>query len=399
MLSDSKIIHLPTFLVAVLMLSSIGLVTTDVYLPSLPFIQADFLTTPYLVQLTLSFYLISFSLSQLIYGPISDRVGRRKTVLFGLVISLVGTLVCEFSSTITILILGRFLQGLGLGAGAALSRSIRRDVHSGDDLARFGSFVIIGTSIMFAIAPALGGYIQQYVGWRGNFFFMSVYILFNILFILFFLPETIVKFNSSATKVKNVLNNYFFLVKSPVFMGYSLCSSLAFAGLTAYLTVSPFIFEKVMGLMPIEYGRLGLIIAGGLGIGGYFNKLAIKPLGRKKMLTIGTISIFLSGALMLLLGLMHLLNLWAIMLPMFIYTFGAGITFTNSFAGAFHPFAKIAGFTGALFGCLQILGGFVSSIVLAQFQQNNQILLSVLLTVVGISAYFFQKLASWFSSR
>ncbi|HEY5259397.1 MAG TPA: hypothetical protein VIJ46_02035, partial [Rhabdochlamydiaceae bacterium] len=124
-----------------------------------------------------------------------------------------------------------------------------------------------------------------------------------------------------------------------------------------------------------------------------FNKLSIGSRGSHQMLVLGIAVMFFSGLLMLLLALLNSIHVLAIMIPMLMYSFGAGITFTNSFAGAFHPFAKIAGFAGALFGCVQIFGGAVGSGLMSLISGRNQIPLSIILIAIGISAYLFQKIA------
>ncbi|MBS0629704.1 MAG: multidrug effflux MFS transporter [Verrucomicrobia bacterium] len=382
----------------VLILSSIGLVATDVYLPSLPFIEVDLSTTEILSQLSLTFYLVSFSLSQLFYGPLSDKIGRRKVAFGGLTLSLFGTLLCIFAPSIYLLILGRLIQGFGLGAGSTLARAIRRDVHSGNDLSHFGSYIIFGTSILFAIAPAIGGYIQHYIGWRFNFLFLLVFTLFGLISVWFWLPETNKNLNPLALKFKFMVHHYFVLLKSPVFMGYSLCSGLAFGGFTAYMTSTPFLFQNIIGLGSIGYGKLGLFIAIGLGAGGIFNKMFVRSLGRDRMLIIGITVMFFSGIVMLISGLFLSLHVLGVMIPMLTYAFGGGITFTNSFAGALDPFARTAGFAGALFGCIQILGGAFGSMSTVLLNEKNQIPLSIILIIIGIITFIAQKIAFFYSA-
>ncbi len=398
MISEHKLLNLRTFFLAVFFLSSIGLIATDIYLPSLPIIERDLLTIPDVAKLTLTLYLITFSLSQLFYGPLSDRIGRRKTAFLGLLISLFGSFICTISFDISTLILGRMIQGLGLGAGSTLARAIRRDVHSGNDLAHFGSFIIIGTSITFALAPTIGGYIQHFIGWRYNFLLIMLYTLIGMVGIAFWLPETNKELNPLATKIKSMVHHYVVLLKSPIFMGYSLCSSLGFGGLTAYLTSSPFIFENILGLTPVGYGRLAIILALGLGLGGFYNQRMVKTKGRHKMLVIGVIAMALAALLMFSLAL-YFMNIFVIMFPMLLYSFGAGITFTNAFAGAFHHFGRIAGFVGALYGCIQIFGGALASGTMAFISFNTQMPLCILLVVIGVATYFLQKWAYKFSLK
>lgn len=375
------------------MFATLGLVATDIYLPSFPFIQSTFSTSKSLVQLSLSLYLFSLSLSQIVYGPISDRYGRRNVALISLAIGLAGTVLCLFAPNIFTLIAGRFFQGLGFGAGATLGRAILRDVYSGNELAHFGSLIAIGTSIRMALAPILGGYIQLYLGWRYNFLFICIYTAIAFVAIWRKLPETHKELNVLAMRFKTFTENYLHLLTSPVFMGYSCCAGLGFAGLSAYFASSPYLFEKIIGLSAVTYGWMALFLALGLSVGGYCNKRLIPHLGKNRLLALGTALLFLSGVLMWILALFGWINLSVILVPMFFYTFGLAMTFANSFAGAFHPFGKIAGFAGALYSTLQILGGALATGIIAATNEKNQIPLAIVCTIVGALAFFSQRMA------
>lgn len=385
------------FIFAILILGSIGFVATDLYLPSLPSIMVGFSTTKGLVQLTLSFYLFSFAASQLFYGPFSEKVGRKRVVLYGLLLTMVGSIVCIFSPNIGILIVGRCIEGIGVGAGASVMRAILRDVYVGDELARKGSYIAVGVGIFMAIAPIIGGYIEDFFGWRFNFVFMVLYVFFGMLIVSIFLPETNRKLNPHAIKVKNMLNKYFFLIKSPIFMGYTGCGCLTFSGLAAYLAISPFLFQNVIGMTSVEYGWLAIFIAAGLASGGFMNNLMVRRFGRHKLLKFATLLQVLAGIAMLALGIFRVLNIWSIMIPMLVYMFAAGFVLTNAFAGAFHFFPKIAGFAGALYGGLQVLGGTIATIIMAASHAKNQIPLAVMLLCIGIFSYFLQKLGHQFT--
>jgi len=191
------------FILVILMLGSIGFVATDLYLPSLSSIVKDFSTTKAYVQLTLSFYLLFFGVSQFFYGPLSDKVGRKKIVLYGLSLTIVGSIVCVFSPNVGVLIVGRSIEGFGVGAGATMMRAILRDLYVGDELAKKGSYIATGTGVFMAGAPIIGGYIQDFFGWRFNFVFIVLYTLMGILIVSKFLPETIKELNPHAIKAKN----------------------------------------------------------------------------------------------------------------------------------------------------------------------------------------------------
>lgn len=377
----------------VLALSTMGYVAIDIYLPSLPSIERELATRGDLVQLTLTVYLLAFGLSHLIYGPLSDRYGRRIVVLTGLIASFIGTLLAIFAWGIYPLLIARALQGLFIGAAAAIARAVLRDTYEGDELARVGSFIPVGNASILALAPALGGYIQETIGWRGNFGFILLYSLVTLLMAIFWLPETNRHRNRRALYPKVLLHNYWKLLSSPIFMGYSLAAACGLGGLLAYFAVSPFLFERILGLTPSEYGWLALIIGAGVILGGYINSIAIPIIGRHKMLVIAVTFLALSGVLMLIPGLFGIFSIPSVMLPMFLYTFGMSGTFANTFAGAMQPFLKLAGSAGALYGCIQTLGGVAATLITAFLPDQSQVPLAIILLVVGILSYILQRIA------
>lgn len=381
------------FFLIVLLIAIIGPIATDLYLPSLPFIMKEFGATQNEVQLTLTSYLLSFALSQSYYGPLSEKIGRKKTILYGLILMLIGSIFCIFSKDIFSLTIGRFIEGMGVGSSAAVFRAILRDAYSGNDLSQRGSYISIGISFCIAAAPTLGGYIQSILGWRFNFIFIAIYTVLVFLFVLIFFQETNLLFNPKATRPKELIAKYRVLLKSPIFIGYVGCAMMSFAGIGAYLATSPFLFQVILNLSPIAYGWLAIFIAIGLFIGGVFNALFIKKLGKEKMLQLGVFLQTLSGIVMLLPALFGQISIFLIMIPMLLYMIGTAFVFANAFAGAFHFFAKVAGFAGALYGTFQTLGGTLSAGIMSSIYISDQIPLALSLTVVGALGFFLQKLA------
>lgn len=382
----------------ILFISTVGIIATDIYLPSFPMIKTEFAVSNNVVQWSFSLYLFTYSLSQLFYGPASEKYGRRKIALFGCVFSLVATAVCVVAPNVLVLILGRMLQGIAFGSGPVLSRAIVRDVFKGNVLAQIASFLSVATAFMMAVAPILGGYIQHYLGWRFNFGFILLYTFVGTIILWFLLPETLIKPDHSITQIKKSMEQFFILLRSPIFMAYALLSGLSFAGLTVYLSASPFLFQQVLAFTPVEYGWLALVIAAGLALGGLINSLFVKKVGRDRMLVYAVLVLVLGGVSMLLLSI-RFLNAFVIMIPMFIYMCGTGISLGNAYAGAFHYFPKIAGFAAALFGTLQILMSAIGTSIMAVIHERNQIPLGIFLIIIGICCFFLQWLGHHFSKK
>ncbi|MCI5052035.1 MAG: multidrug effflux MFS transporter [Simkaniaceae bacterium] len=380
-----------TFYLAILFVATIGLIVTDLYLPSMPAIARDFDVPSNLVQYTLSFYLLTYSISQLFYGPASERFGRKPLIFFGIVTSLIGSGLCLFSWSITPLIVGRILQGLSLGTQAGIVRAIMRDSFQGDELAKTASFVAVGAACAMAIAPTVGGFIQLTMGWRFNFLVIFLYSILGVIAIWRWLPETLQEKNLQALRVSHIFKNYITLLKSPIYMAYTLCGCLSFAGILAFFTVSPFLFQKTLGLSAAEYGLLPILLALGLAIGGVINSIFVRKFGRHHLLVCGVVMLFLGGLSMLVLSI-WMLNTWAIMLPMFLYTVGVGTCVGSCNAGALHGFAAIAGFAGSLYGMVQIFGSSLLSFLAANLDQTTALPLACILTATGITTFLLQKI-------
>jgi len=374
----------------ILMVATLGQLTADFYLPSLPNIAQDLTTSSGSVQLTLAAYMLGFSLSQLVYGPLSDRIGRKPPILLGIGLSLFGALICMSSVSINMLIAGRFFQGIGLGACNSVGRSLSRDFLSGNELARVGSYMGIVSAFMLALAPTLGGYVQHYLSWRTGFAILSCYTLIIWLALWYFLPETHHRRNPLATRFPVIIKNYFTLLTHKTFLGYSVCSSMAYAGLAAYLTATPFLMRNILHLTAIEFGWLSLCTAGALCTSAFINGRLVMRFGYANMLRVGVIIMLTGSVLLFVFNTLGTISVFNVMLPITIFALGTGFSFQNAFAGAFQSFPHIAGSAGALYGFIQILGGSLSSTLVAHLHESNALPLAVVLFSFG-----FLSLLSW----
>ncbi len=378
-------VKLTPFIFGILVLmGSLGQFAADIYAPSLPAISKAFAVSSAEVQITMSVFMLAFAISQLFYGPWSDKVGRRKPVLNGILLALVGSIACLLAPNIYVLMAGRFLQGLGAGVTLCLGRVILRDIMSGTQLAKFGSFFNIIFSTVVAIAPMLGGYLQDYFDWRASFIFLLLYGICLFIIIWRAFPETHFNLNPLATKVSEMTKNYLILLKCRTFIGYVISSSCAYSGLVCYMTVASFLLQRVVGLTASQFGWLSFVTAAAVSSTAFINSRLVAKKGINYMVNLGNLLMLLSGITMLTLALFGLINVWVIMIPMVFFSMGCGCTFANAFAGAFHPFPHMAGSAGALYGCLQILGTSLAIGIIALAHTSNQLPLAIMLFSLGL---------------
>ena len=369
------------FLVVVLIGCLAG-VSSDIYIPSLPAIAGDLKTSIDEVQWTIAIFMLGLSISQLVYGPISDAIGRRLPLIIAMLIMILGSFICFYAINIKILIFGRFIQGLGAGAGASLWRAIFRDSFDGADLPKYGGYLSIIIPFVVPTSAIIGGYLQTYFGWRSSFLFLILYSLVTIFIVLFRFKET------SAHHHKDRLSRKFFveafgqLLSSSVFMGYTICTFLSYGAFFAWFTVSPVLLIKVVGISQIEFGWITSIGGGGTMIlAGLFNGKMVAKFGSHFMLRTGWALMFLAGSLMMILKFIYGINVVVIVIPMILFYFGSTLIWPSVFAGAFAPFGKIAGYAASLYSFMQLGGGAVISALASYLPDNDQIPLAFIFIV------------------
>lgn len=387
-----KINHSIGLLFIILLVSSLGQVTSDLYLPSLPSMAKSLSVDINWIQFTIAIYMAGFCISQLVYGPWSDAIGRRTPLLIGLSINFIGSLICWLSPNIYLLFLGRFIQGLGVGAGYSLARPMLRDLFEKETLAVYNSYLAISTVVILTTAPILGGYIQQYAGWRYNFLFLSIYGFLILYFFYLKTPETSKFHHQDNFKIKVIIMNTKILLKNPIFLRFSLCPLLTYAGILAWITEAPIVLQEIVGLTPVQFGWLYIFSGIGFALGGFLNMKFVIKLGIERMMNIGFLSQLVAGFLMLLFYLLGYINTAVIVMPILLFMMGSSLVFPNSSAGALTPFPKIAGTAGALFGFMQILGGAGSSSLVALSHDQNQLPIAIAFIMTALLSILIFRL-------
>lgn len=368
----------------ILIISIIGPFASDVYLPSLPAMTDSLRMTEALAQLTVTAYLFSFGLFQLIYGPLSDRVGRRNILLLGLAIAILASMMCALANNAIELLIARFLQGAGIAATAAVCRAMMRDAFSGIKLIKVNSYISIIFTIAPAAAPFLGSYLQYWFDWRAAFIFLIIYLSITAILMWFLLPETNQNLNPKAMKPQIMFDNYSKLLTDKTFMGYLFCSGLTYAGTISYAAMSPFLFQTTLGLSVIQYGWVILYISLSIIVSRALNAWFVNIFPVNKVMLIGLLTMLTAGIFTLFLDLFHIVTLTTVIIPIIFYLLGSGLVIPNASASALQPFTDTVGYASALYGCLQLLFPFICTTIIELFPNEDIIMMGIIFTTLAI---------------
>lgn len=376
-----------------ILFGSIGQVGSDLYLPSLPAIAIALHTTVHLVQATVFIYLVGFSVSRLIYGPLSDAVGRRKPLLTGLVLCIFGTLICMLANSIVFLMLGRLVQGFGAGAGVVVASAIVRDLLEGNQLAKTFSYMGLANIVFIAGAPLLGGYLQYCFGWRANFIFIALYALGAVYVAFFHFQETNKHQSMENLKLTNIRKNLWALFSSRAFVGYGVSIFLIYGSILAWLTLGPILLENTLGVTPVGFGYVAATGGVFYSIGVLLNTRLLSRYSINRILHFGGLLLFGSGFIMAIFLLFGMVEFWVIVIPVMLMVLSAGFIFPNAFAGALMPFPKIAGIAGAIVGFVQIMGGVIASGVISILPDHTQLPIVIVFLICGVGVILMARLA------
>lgn len=367
---------------------------SDIYAPSILAISQNLGTSIKNVQWSMSIYMLGVAISQLIYGPVSEGIGRKKPIVLGLIIMIIGSIICVLSNIIELLLIGRLIQGAGAGACASLWRSIFRDSFTGAELSEYTSYLVIFIMFIVPSAPLIGGYLQEYYGYKASFIFITVYSIIALLGITLFFGETNKNYHRSKLTSKYVIENYLTLLKSPIFMGITCSTFLSYGAFFTWFVVGPVLLIDIAKMTPSQFGWFTFCGGGSAyALAGYINGKVVKKLGMACMMRFGWSVMLVSGLLMLL-GHIYLgTNIWAISIAVVLFYFGSTFIWPNAFATAFTPFGHIAGYAGALYGFMQICGAASISGIISYLPNNNQFSLSVVMIVSSLFSWIIYEIS------
>ncbi len=376
-------------------LVALGQISTSIYIPSLPSLVESLATDAEKVNLTLSMFLFGFAVGQLVYGPLSDRFGRRPVLLVGIALYVAASIACTFATTIEGLIAGRLAQGMAACAGPVLGRAIVRDVYGPTRSAKAMAYIGVALAISPAVAPIIGGYLQVWFGWRAAFVFLCVVGVVILVGVWALLEETNAHTDAGPLNLRSLGRAYGVLLSSPAYYGYSLAVAFVFAGLMAFAAGSPFIFIDLLGLGPAQFGMLAILNVAGFLTGSLAAGRLTQRHGIDRMLAAGVSLCLAGGGAMAAIALAGAIGIAQIVVPMMVFTAGMGIVLANGFAGALAPFPRIAGTASAVLGFLQMAVAGTASLVVGAFVPTSQLPMAAVIAVTAAAAFAAFMLLVW----
>lgn len=371
-------------------LTAFGAVTIDLYLPTLPSIARDYAVSASAVQLTLSAFFVGMALGQLVYGPVSDRLGRRPAVLFGCLVYVGASLVCAFAPTIEILVLGRFGQALGCCAGMVVARAVVRDRYDHRDSARIFSLLVLVLAVAPLVAPTVGGWLAKAVSWRAVFAVLAVFGATVFSAVWFRLDESRSAETEAKSRGQSVARAYLDLLKSRRLLGYTLVSACNGATLFSYIAAAPDLVIDIWGFSPAQFGMIFAGIAVGVIGSSQVNRRLLLSYAPDRILAIACVVAALFGVGLLALVLAGA-SKWLVMAGLFAVLSSNGFIAANALAGALSIDPLRAGTTSGLFGSAGFAAGATSSAVVAAMHDNTPVPVAMVMCValsVAVLAYF-----------
>jgi DHA1 family bicyclomycin/chloramphenicol resistance-like MFS transporter len=341
------------------LLSLVGPFSIDMYLPALPELAAELGATPQAVQFTLSAYFAAFGLSQLVYGPLSDRLGRKPPIYIGVGIFLVGSLACALAPTIGALIAARFLQGLGAATVMVVPRAMIRDLHSGPSATRMMAMVMLVISVSPMLAPLAGSGVMLLGSWRWIFGVLALLGLASLALTAFVLPETLGAERRAGTTLRTMVRGARRLLGDRDFVGLTLIGGFSMASFFIFLASASFVYTEQFGLSPT-----GFSLAFALNAIGFFSaSQQAATLGERfgmARVVLTAVGVFAAiTATLTLITVAGFGTLPVIVGMLFCANAFLGVVMPTTMVMALDPHPDIAGLASSLGGTLQMLTGGV----------------------------------------
>jgi MFS transporter, DHA1 family, multidrug resistance protein len=347
--------------------------------PSLPLLAAVFAAPAAAVQLVLTLFLVGIAAGQLVYGPVSDRFGRRPVLITGLALFLAGTVLCGLAWSLPVLIVGRVLEACGGCAGMVLGRAIVRDLFDRERSASALATITMAMSLAPSISPAIGAYLAQWVGWRADFALLGAVGAAVLILTVAKLEET--HATPASFNLAGMAGSFVLLLRSPAFIGFALATAFTSASWFTFLASAPYLLSEVLHEPPSTYGLMILLpmVAYILGNAAVV-RLSVR-LGSSRLYIFGLALSLASGGMLAVWCLVRLTP-WALFVPMAVSSVGNGLSQPPGIAAGLSVYPRIAGAASGLLGFLQMMVAAFGTFLIGRLPQDTAL---SMITVVGIS--------------
>jgi DHA1 family bicyclomycin/chloramphenicol resistance-like MFS transporter len=362
-----------------------GTLAMHMFVPALPAVARELDATPAAAQLTLTVYLIGIAAGQLIYGPLSDRFGRRPVLIASLAVFLAASLIAAFAPSIQWLIAARVVQALGACGGLVLGRAMARDGATPEQAARQLALLVMVMTASPAVAPLLGGLVATVLGWRGIFGLLGAAGAGLLLLTLVSLPETN-RQRAPLLSARTLFMVYGRLLRRPDFRAYAVGGAGMSTSIYAFLSASPFLFTELLGRPLDEVGLYYMAVVAGITLGSWLASQLTVRLGTRRLLLAGA-SLGMAGAASLLsLDLMHMLSVPSLLAAMTLFALGAGMTSPVATARAISVDPRRIGAASGLYGCLQMGFGALCTLLVGLWHAASALPVALILLVSATTA-------------
>ena len=372
-------------LLTLTMTSSLGMVASTIYVPSIPAIAGAFETSIARVQLTFVGYLLAFAASMLVLGPLSDRYGRRRTILYGLALSAISSVACALSPSIDFLIAARVVQGIGACAGLVVGRAITREVWGREAAARVIAGRAIAATLMQAFAPILGGYLQGWFGWRCNFVVIGVIACVAMALVTRYVPEGRAA-TAAPSRTGGMLASYRTLIGTRRFLSYAFTAAGSHAGFHIFAAGAPAVLIVGFGIPPEDYGFYASLPPMGFLVGSFLSNRLTRRLGIDGLITIGCTVLIPAASIMVTLALLGVASPYAVIGPMILICCGSGLITPNATAGSLVVNAGMVGTASGLGSFIQMTGAAGATALLSLGPSGSPLMLASIIALVGLFA-------------
>ncbi|WP_321342702.1 multidrug effflux MFS transporter [uncultured Draconibacterium sp.] len=358
--------------------------STDIYLPAMPQMQLDLQGD---IELTVTGFLIGFAIAQIIWGPISDRYGRKMPLVIGLILFIIGSVGCALSETIGQILAARVVQALGACVGPMLSRAMVRDMLDSKKAAEMLSTLMILMALAPIFGPLIGGQMLKFTSWQSIFWLLTI-IGAVMLISLKKLPETLPEQNRQSTSLLNAFKKYGVLLHNRRFMAYTLCVSFFYVGVYAFVAGSPEIYITYFGVDPQHYGWLFALNVFGIVSLSFANRILVRKFSLDLLLRVATAIAMVAGLVLVVLVKLQIGGIYGVVVPVFFFFSMNGIIAATTTAAALDKVPEMAGAAAALLGALQYGSGILSTLLLTLFgdSQGSPWTMSWIIALFGVAS-------------